>query len=205
MKLKKSVILLLAFLCIGGFCCYVYFHFFAPSNKLNNKKGIDSIESYGYTLNDRHTDVYKNYFKELKSLLEDDIVNEEQYLNLIAKMFIMDLYSLDLRVDNNDIGGVEFVYEGARDNFKAKVQDTLYLYMESDLYGKREQDLPVVKDVTVSDVSTVAYYYNDNKDKDDAAYIVDVQWEYVDSSNYQKSATLYFIHDGNKLALVEIK
>lgn len=205
MKLRKGVILLFAVLLIGGIIFYIYFSFFGGSHKINTKKDIDTIEEYGYHLSDRHTETYKKYFKELKSVLSKDPVDEDMYLELLSKMFIMDLYSLDLRVDNNDIGGEEFVYEKVRDNFKAKVGDTLYLYMESDLYGKRKQDLPVVSDVSIDNIDTVTYYYNDSKDKDESAYVVDVSWDYIDSSDYQKSASLYFIHDGNKLALVEIK
>lgn len=205
MRLKKGIILLFAILLIGGIGCYIYFSFFGGTSKINKKKDIDTIEEYGYHLSDRHTETYKKYFKELKSVLKEDTVDEEKYLELISKMFIMDLYSLDIRIDNNDIGGEEFVYEGAKANFKAKVQDTLYLYIESDLYGKREQDLPIVSDVSIDNINTVTYYYNEGKDKDENAYVVDVHWDYVDSSDYQKSAQMYFIHDKNKLALVEIK
>lgn len=205
MKLKKSVWIILLLLIIVGLGLYIYFSFFGGSSKHVEKKTIDSIPEYGYTLSDRSTENYKNYFEELKNVLSSADVDEEQYLKLISKMFIIDLYSLDLRIDNNDIGGCEFVYSDVLENYKAKVKDTLYLYLESDLYGKREQDLPIVDDVEVDEVNTVTYYYNDSKEKDEEAYEVQVSWDYTKKSDYQKEAKLYFIHDEKKLSLVEIK
>lgn len=202
-KKKRGVVLLLilVILCIVG---GLYFYNNRIARKTSKTKKVsDTIEPYGYTLNENHPEIYKKYFKELKGILSSDNVDEDKYLELISKMFIIDLYSLDTKIDNNDIGGVEFVYSESVENYKAKMADTLYLYLESNLYGKRKQELPIVKDVFIDDVDTVSYYYN--KKTDANAYQVKVNWNYEKDLGYEKKAILYFVHDEKKLSLVEIK
>ena len=203
MKKRKRIVLILVFLIIVGLVGGIYFYNNNYVSVTKTKKISDEIDGYGYTLNPNDPEIYKKYFKELKQVLSNSNVDEDKYLNLIAKMFIIDLYSLDTKIDNNDIGGVEFVYSGAMDNYKDKMKDTLYLYVESNLYGKRKQKLPIVVDVYVKDISTVPYYFD--KKSDDKAYQVKVNWKYNKDLNYTTEAVLYFVHDNNKLSLVEIK
>ena len=205
MKKRKRLVTILFLLCLVGLGFYIYFQFFHKTRIVANKKEIDVIEEYGYSLNNMHPEIYKEYFKELKTVLKETPVDEEEYVTLISKMFIIDLYSLDIRVDQNDVGGVEFVYSDIVDSYKDKVKDTIYLYMESNLYGKRKQDLPIVKDVSVDSINNVPYYYENNTKTDQNAYEVKVSWDYEETSDYQKSATLYFVHNDKKLELVEIK
>ena len=205
MKKRKRLVTILFLLCLVGLGFYIYSQFFHKTRIVANKKEIDVIEEYGYSLNNMHPEIYKEYFKELKTVLKETPVDEEEYVTLISKMFIIDLYSLDIRVDQNDVGGVEFVYNDIVDSYKDKVKDTIYLYMESNLYGKRKQDLPIVKDVSVDSINNVPYYYENNTKTDQNAYEVKVSWDYEETSDYQKSATLYFVHNDKKLELVEIK
>ena len=65
MKKKTSIKIMIIFILIGialfGFLGYkVYNDFF---NKNEERKQIDSIEFYGYTLSENDTDIYKTYFK----------------------------------------------------------------------------------------------------------------------------------------------
>lgn len=203
--MKKKFLIILFLLCLIGLGIYIYSQFFYKTKVVSNKKEIDTIEEYGYSLNSMHPEIYRKYFKELKSTLKNSPVNEEEYVSLISKLFIIDLYSLDIRVDSNDVGGIEFVYSDIIESYKDKVKDTIYLYMESNLYGKRRQDLPVVKDVSIESVKTVPYYYENSTKVDNEAYEVKATWDYEEESDYQKSAILYFIHNDNKLELVEIK
>ena len=54
-------------------------------------------------------------------------------------------------------------------------------------------------------VENTKFEYNNKYD--DKAYEVDISWDYTDNqfSSYQKKATLVFIHDGDKLSLVELQ
>ena len=202
MKPKRKVIIIIVLLLLFPLSIYLYNNYFPVRTK--SKKISDSIDGYGYTLNDRQSEVYKKYFVKLKNVLKNDPVDEEAYLKLISKMFIIDTYSLDDKIDNNDIGGVEFVLSDVVDNYKAKMMDTLYLYVQSDLYGKRKQVLPVVKDVYIDDIKVVSYSYL-NGITDPKAYQVKVNWQYEKDLGYAKEAVLYFVHDDSKLSLVEFK
>ena len=204
MRKGKKAFLLLFLLLLVAVGLYIYFSFFSMKSAVKVKQ-MDQIEGYGYTLNDRHPEIYKTYFKELKKELKSSSIEEENYVTLLSKLFIIDLYSLDIRIDSNDVGGIEFVYEPIRNSYKEKVQDTIYLHLESDLYGNRKQSLPIVKDVSVNQIKTVPYYYNGGKEVDNEAYEVTVSWDYERDLGYQENAKLYFIHEDNKLSLVEIK
>ena len=63
----------------------------------------------------------------------------------------------------------------------------------------------MVKDITIDSIEKQSFTYGDTTDEN--AYIIKVSWDYTDSqfSNYQKSATLVFIHEDIKLYLVELQ
>jgi hypothetical protein len=84
-------------------------------------------------------------------------------------------------------------------------QNTYYKYVESNIYGNRNQSLPTVNEIEIKDVQQDVFAYGDKND--DKAYIVTASWDYTDQefSKYQKEAKLIFIHDGEKLCLVELQ
>lgn len=224
MRLKRKyrkiilIILLLIALCV---CIYLFIN----NNRIIGKKKIqdivvsDKIEEYGYSLKSNATEEYKKLFNELKNVLKSDSINYEEYSKLISQMFIIDFYTLDNKLTKNDIGGIEFVYSPMLDNFVMKAENTYYKYVDSNIYGDRDQNLPRVNKVSVDSVSNEAYTYSftrlnnetleDEKYEgtDDETYVVNVSWNYVSDiySDYQNNAVLYFVHDNNKLVLVEIK
>ena len=123
----------------------------------------------------------------------------------IAEMFIYDFYSLDDKDAKTDIGGVDFVYNGVLENFLQNAQNTYYKYVESNIYGNRNQSLPTVKDIEIKNVTQEVFAYGDKTDE--KAYIVEASWDYTDDSftDYQKSGELVFVHDDIKLVLVELQ
>ena len=208
MKLKKKfkrilIILLIILVLVLGI--------FAFKDKLFGKKDVketkvvNKIDKYGYNLKDSKTKKYHKMFDELKKILSEKEVNEEEYVKKISEMFIYDFYSLNDKTAKTDIGGVDFVYGEALANFLLKAEDTYYKYVESNIYGNRNQSLPTVKEIEVKEVKKEAFAYGDKTD--DNAYIVSVSWDYTEPefSKYQKEAKLIFIHDGVKLSLVELQ
>lgn len=169
-------------------------------SKTNNKKQIDSIEFYGYTLSKSDTDLYKSTFKELSKVLNEKPVDMNSYAKLISELFIIDLYSLDSKLTSTDIGGIEFLHKDLRDNFKENMGSTLYIFVESDIDGKRKQELPMVKEVNVTDVFETKYTYNKNEYP---AYLVTVNWTYEKDLGYQNSAKLTIINDNDILYIVK--
>ena len=130
-------------------------------------------------------------------------VDEKAYLEQISKMFIMDFYTLNDKLANTDVGGIDFVHANAKTNFLEKSEDTVYKYVENDIYGNRDQQLPEVTEVTVENVENIEYTIGTDF-TDDFAYQVEVSIEYKEDMDYPTKATLIFVHEDNKLSLVEV-
>ena len=165
----------------------------------------NSIEKYGYNLKENKPKSYKEMFKELENILKDATVDEEAYVNKIAEMFIYDFYSLNDKTAKTDVGGLEFVHSAALENFIQNAEDTYYKYLESNIYNNRKQNLPVVSNISIDSTEQTQFAYGNENDEN--AYMVKVSWDYTDSnfSDYQKEATLIFVHEDFKLSLVELK
>lgn len=168
--------------------------------KGSERKKLDSIELYGYTLSKNDTEIYKIYFKELSKVLNEKTIDYTEYAKLISKLFVIDLYTLDNKLASTDIGGLEFLHKDLKDNFKENMGSTLYNFVESNIDGKRTQELPIVKDVNVSDVFETKYTYN--KTEYDA-YIVSTDITYEKDLGYPKSMKLTIIKDNNILYIVK--
>lgn len=164
---------------------------------------VSEIADYSYFLESNETKIYKKYYKELEEELSDKKINEENYAKLIAKLFLIDFYTLSNKLTNQDIGGVQFLYEDIQDNFKLKATDTLYKYVKSDIYGNRNQELPTVKDVKIESIETKDYSYLEKEDKN--AFIIKTKIIYKKDLGYDEEKTLVIIHDGMKLSIVEVK
>ena len=135
-------------------------------------------------------------------MLNVEPINEEEYAKIVARSFIADFYTLDNKVTNNDVGGAQYFYSAVRDNFILSAQDSIYKYVESDLYGDREQELPIVTAVDVVSVSQTSYTYGETTD--DSAYQVEVAITYQTDLGYDTSRTITLMHEENRLAIVEI-
>ena len=184
----------------------VYYLMFYNKKTVKSIKVLNEIKEYGYQLGDNKNAKYKKLFYSLEKILDSDSVDEEKYVKTIAKMFIIDFYSLNDKLAKTDVGGSDFVYSGELTDFLEKAQNTMYKYVESNLYDQRKQDLPEVDEVTIEKVEQSPFTYGDKED--DQAYVVTVNWKYTDtatSNGYQDSATMTFIHDDKKLALAEFK
>ena len=207
MKLKKKVkrfliiFLIIVVAAVGGFVFYEM----TNTSKVTIKKAtvLNEIKEYGYTLKSNKSKAYKKEFANLATILNSDSVDEEAYLKSITKLFILDFYTLSDKVANTDVGGVDFIHTDAKTNFLEKAEDTIYKYVENNMYGGRRQSLPTVQDVTVEDIQNVSFTLN--KETDTNAYQVTVSWTYTEENDYQNKATLTFAHEGKKLSLVEMK
>ena len=163
------------------------------------QKQISSIEYYGYTLNSNDTDLYKSYYKELDKVLKEKQVDYRSYASLLSKLFIVDVYSLNNKLASTDIGGLEFIHPDLKENFKENMSETLYKYVESNIDGKRTQELPIVKEIKVDNVFETKYTYNDTEDD---AYLVNANWTYEKDLGYQTSSKLTVIKVNNILYVV---
>ena len=163
------------------------------------QKQISSIEYYGYTLNSNDTDLYKSYYKELDKVLKEKQVDYRSYASLLSKLFIVDVYSLNNKLASTDIGGLEFIHPDLKENFKENMSETLYKYVESNIDGKRTQELPIVKEIKVDNVFETKYTYNDTEYD---AYLVNANCTYEKDLGYQTSSKLTVIKVDNILYVV---
>ena len=207
MKLKKKirVILLLLLVVALGIVGFKIYKDHKPKPKEKEIKVINQIEKYGYSLKENKSSKYKEFFKELEKILNENEVDEENYVSKISEMFIYDFFSLNDKTAKTDIGGVDFVDSEILENFLQNAQDTYYKYIESNIYNNRKQSLPVVSDITITSVEKIPFAYGQKNDEQ--AYRVKATWSYTDSqfSDYQKTATLIFVHKEAILCLVELQ
>lgn len=166
---------------------------------------VSSIDEYNYYLENTDSRIYKKYYKELESELEDQKIDEENYVSLLAKLFTIDFYTLNNKMTNQDIGGIQFVHESQKESFKAEATNHMYKYVKSNLTGKRKQELPEIKNATVEEVKQIAYENEDANLEDNSAYQTKVKLEYVKDLDYPTEVNLTWIHEGMKLSLVEVE
>lgn len=164
---------------------------------------VSEIDSYNYYLESNSTRIYKKYYKELENELKDNKVDEEKYAQLVAELFSIDYYTLNNKVTNKNIGGVQFIHSHLKDKFISDSSNTVYKYIKNNLYKNRHQQLPEVNSVEVKDLKQIKYNKKDYKD--DSAYEVTVSIGYVKNYDYPTSLTITIIHENNKLVIVEIK
>ena len=204
MRLKKKVkvILIIAIILISTGLGFLAYESVKPKS-VKTATVENEIEEYGYTLKSTRNDRYKKAFQELKDILSKKDVDEKAYVEQISKMFIMDFYTLNDKLANTDVGGIDFIHTDAKTNFLEKAEDTVYKYVENDIYGNRDQQLPEVTEVTVEKVENIEYTIGTDF-TDDSAYQVEVSLKYKEDMDYPTKATLIFVHEDNKLSLVEI-
>lgn len=185
---------------IGGI---VYINLDRDSGNVKNNKNLDkgiSIKGFDYILYEDDIDIYKDEFKRLKKNLESSNINYTEYAESISKMFVMDLYSLETKKNMYDVGGVQFVYPDIRDNYKLNVSNTLYKYMKDNSDGKREQELPMVKSVSIKNEDETKYKIGEEEFD---GYKINLDIEYVKDLEYDKSAEIILVKKDKYLYIVE--
>ena len=206
MKMKKKtkkilIIILILLLILLGYLIYTKV---IKKDNVKESKVIAEIDDFGYELRDNKDERYKKMFKELQDILKEKEVDYDKYASKISEMFIYDFYSLDNKLAKNDIGGVDFIYPDALSNFLTNAESTYYKYVESNIYGNRNQSLPLVDEITVGDINKTEFAVGDTNVDD--AMEINVTWTYTSDSfsDYQKSATLTLIKDKKKLYIVQL-
>ncbi len=208
--MKKSTKILITFIIIlilvgvGG---VLYFYVFKkqPTEEIPQKEVTvtNTIDEYGYTLEDRDTELFKEKFEELKNLLQESEYNEETYRTLVSELFIIDFFTIDNKISRYDIGGLEYVYSSALESFKSVAESSIYKTVENNLDDTRTQDLPVVTSIEVTEMTETTFTMPD--DTEVSGYRVALTWEYEENLGYDTSGVLILIPDGKKMSVVFYK
>lgn len=200
MRKKKKILIAIIVVIIIVITAILLFSLF------NNKKGtevvnvVDNISEYGYTLDDRDTDFMKNTYNELKEILLEDEINYENYAKTLAKLFVIDLFTMNNKINRYDVGSTEYVYNESIDNFKTNVEDTIYKTIENNSDGKRKQELPEVVSVDVTAITTDEYSIGEDTFE---SFVVDLNWNYKKNLGYDEKATITLVKKDTKLYVVE--
>ena len=199
---RKSIFKLVFISIVIGVGLYIGI-FSGRARKVQEQEVLSEIEGYGYLLHDNDTDLYKENFDDLAEVLEADEIDESEYAKLIAKLFIIDFYTLDNKLTKNDVGGSEFVIESFQSDFISYAETSVYKYLESNIYGNRDQILPVVREIEIMDISRTTFTFGETEDA--GAFKIEVEWRYKKDLGYETETVLYIMHDGEKLAIVEME
>ena len=199
MKKKYKIALILIIILIIIVTLFMALKFFLKNEPAEPVKVVDSIENFSYTLDDRDTELMKNTYNELKEVLNNDI-DYEKYAELLAKLFVIDLFTMNNKVNRYDVGSTEYVYPDSVDNFKTNVEDTIYKTMENNSNGKRKQDLPEVKSITLEEIIEDTYAIGEETYD---SYVVSLSWEYVTDYGYDDTATITLIELNDQLYVTE--
>lgn len=199
MKKKYKIALILIIILIIIVTLFMALKFFLKNEPAEPVKVVDSIENFSYTLDDRDTELMKNTYNELKEVLNNDI-DYEKYAELLAKLFVIDLFTMNNKVNRYDVGSTEYVYPDSVDNFKTNVEDTIYKTMENNSNGKRKQDLPEVKSITLEEITEDTYEIGEETYD---SYVVSLSWEYVTDYGYDDTATITLIELNDQLYVTE--
>lgn len=203
-KIKiKKIFLLLLLLALGILSGIFVLNKKKPKEQAKEVEVIDSIDDFGYQLNDNETKYYNELFNKLKELLKQENYDEQEYASIIAKLFLADFYDLDSKIMKSDIGGTQFVYEQYREDFEKGAKAGLYKYVESNVYGDRKQNLPIVKEITQANVETKSFQYNNTADSN--AYYLTMNINYTKDLGYPTTVELVLIHNNDRLEVAKLE
>jgi hypothetical protein len=163
-------------------------------------KVIDSIKDY--KLHENETEYYKQLFNLLKEELTKEEINEEEYAKIVAQLFLTDFFTLDNKLNKNDIGGTQYVYKDFQTDFEKLARESVYHEIENNIYGDRKQSLPIVTSVDIVGITQQSYDYLNKKDNE--AFYVDLNIKYEKDLGYQENVSLIIIHSNDKLEIAEM-
>lgn len=205
-KKKKNkviiVLIVIIFIALLSIASYFVYDKYIKNNDENEVKVIKEISKYNYKLLENKTQLYKDEFEVLDEILNSEEINYDEYAKQVAKMFIIDFYTLSNKESKNDIGGTEYVKESMRDNFIEEARSTFYKYLEVKSES-RTQKLPEVSIIENVLVEKTSFTYSD-KTTDDNAYKVTISWNYIEDLGYEKEAKMILVKENEKLYIVEM-
>lgn len=199
-KKYKILLIVIIILIIVIIAAIIAFKFLKGSEPAEPVKVVDRIDNFDYTLDDRDTELMKNTYNELKTVLSSDEIDYEKYAEILSKLFVIDLFTMDNKVNRYDVGSTEYVYPDSVDNFKTNVEDTIYKSMENNSDGKRRQDLPEVSSIDNTSVETSTFTIGEEEHE---SFVVNINWSYVSDLGYDDNAIITLIELNEKLYVVE--
>lgn len=195
---KFWLILIIFLLLVIGIIAILSIFKSEPVKEKNITSIVSKIENYNYTLDDRDTKYMNEEFNNLKTILETEEINYQEYAKSLAKLFIIDFYTLNNKINKYDVGGLEYILNSKINDFKLKAMDTIYGELIDNTYKDRVQELPEITKVDVQDI-TEEEITLDNKKV--STYKVTMEYTYKEDLDYDKKGEVYLLLDNNSKKL----
>lgn len=196
------IVVVLVMIGVGVGAYFIYRNTNNKEDEILEYKELSNIDGYGITLSENDTELYKTEYEALKSNLTSGNINYEEYAKSVAKLFIIDLYTINNKINKYEIGGIEFVLPEGRSNYSTNIDDTIYKYVEDNSHKTRNQELPEVKSVDVVDIKKSKFIIKAT-DTEYESYVLNLKWDYVSDMGYDTKAEIIIINVDNKLYVVE--
>lgn len=196
------IVLGIVLLSLIGILIFYLFDTLKKEEEVPEAKKVDEIVEFGYKLKESDSELYHSLFSDLKGVLSEENIDYDDYAEKLACLFIIDFYTLNNKITNMDIGGVQYLYSKIKDNFILKATDTIYKNVKSNIYGDRNQELPIVSNVVLKSSKNITFEYGDLKDSNAYEIVVNVQYE--KSMDYPTEVKLTIVHEGDKLVIIEV-
>ena len=148
-----------------------------------------------------YNDIKNKYiieFKKLEEVISQEEINYEEYAKAIAKLFVIDFYTLNNKINKYDVGSLEYILSDKKDMFKNKAMDTIYGDIIDNTYKDRVQDLPEVTAVEIINYEVTEITLNKNKVE---SYKLTMKYTYKKDLGYDKEGTIYLVKNNNKLEI----
>ncbi len=168
-----------------------------PKTK-NTTNVVSNIEKYGYTLDDRDSKYMEEEFNNLRKILSSSEIDYDAYAKSLAKLFVIDFYTLNNKINKYDVGGIEYIFSDKVNDFKMQAMDTIYNDIIDNTYKDRVQELPEIAEVEVLDVTKDSITLNDEEKE---AYKVTMKYTYQKNLGYDEEGTVYLVSDNKKLEI----
>ena len=191
------VILLILVGCVG--ISAMFWSREEPKKVKNSSNVVSNIEDFGYTLDDRDTEYMKEEFDNLKEILAQEEIDYEAYASSLAKLFVIDFYTLKNKINKYDVGSLEYIYQDKVTEFNNKAMDTIYNDIIDNTYKDRVQDLPEITEVTIEDLTIGDFLL---KEETIECYKITMKYTYKKDLGYDKEGTIYLTRNDKKLEVV---
>jgi hypothetical protein len=197
MKKRVLIVSLQAILLV--FCSYIFFFVLGAPTKPGSGY-LDEIESWGYKLEANATELIRREFANLKQILTAEEIDEAKYAEVIARLFIADLYTLTNKINKYDVSAAQFVWPDGVDNFKLNVHDTLYRFLEDNTNRRRTQALPEVSQFESVESEEITFEIDD---EEFLGFKVTLSWSFVVDMGYDTSGEVILVKEGKHFFVVE--
>lgn len=198
-----GIILVILIILVGYKVCtkYIFNNDDDDEIKIPEKQVIE-LDNYDYYLHGNATSYEQTLADELKNILSSEVVNEEEYAKVVAKMFISDLFTLSNKNSSSDITSSQYVYDYYQETYMTMIKDTIYSNIEVNLDGKRNQSLPTVKNVEITTINNDKFLYN-GEVLDSNAYYISASIEYEVDLEYPTTYNVVLVKNNDLLQVVK--